>query len=170
MKANSVGVEALVSLAEDLLEEGIPLDVVCLDIGEKAVPRTDKDVLRTLIQAYGDGDLVIPLGKDSGLVALEVDEANGGLETLGKLMKKVVIPKTATIVKPAGGPIYILLRFDGTTEMTRKTIGPGLDLVANETCLVVPPKDDSDRSKGWWKSFPTNSEICAVPENLAAFL
>ena len=42
MKANSVGVEALVSLAEDLLEEGIPLDVVCLDIGEKAVPRTKR--------------------------------------------------------------------------------------------------------------------------------
>ena len=39
MKANSVGVEPLYTLAEKLLDGGLPLDIVDLETGEKAEAR-----------------------------------------------------------------------------------------------------------------------------------
>ncbi len=109
------------------------------------------------------------LGAGSGLVALEVDEAKSGKESLKALMKNVVIPKNTTIVKTSDGPIYILMQFDGVTPTTRKILGAGLALVAAEACIVAPPEDNSDGSNGWWKNFPTDTEIAPVPKNWQDF-
>lgn len=169
MKSTEMGVEPLYKLAEQLLCGGLSLDVIDLSIGEKPVPRTDPTDIRMLLKACGDSDLVIPLGGSSGFVALEVDETKGGTETLGALMNKVEIPKTA-IVKPAGGPIYFLLRTEKSPLTCRKRLGDGLELVANDTCIIVPPKDSHDKTQGWWKNFHTEVEVAPIPEKLAAFL
>jgi hypothetical protein len=169
MRSNVMGVQPLYSLAEELLDAGVPVDVVDLSTGAGAVPRTDKAVVMTLLEACGDADLVVPLGAASGLVALEVDEANGGTESLRALMKNLEIPNTP-IVKTANGLVYFLMRTDATTQSSRDVLGSGLALLANERYIVVPPKDSADRTQGWWKNFPTEVEVAPVPEKLAGLL
>lgn len=169
MKSCETGVEPLYRLAEQLVAARLPLDVVELEIGEKPVPRTDLTQIRSLLEIYESADLVIPLGGDSGLVALEVDEVNGGTESLRILMTKVEIPRTP-IVKTADGPTYILMRTHDKPGVSRKGLKSGLALMANETCIIVPPKDDTDRSQGWWKHFPGDAEVAPIPDKLAALL
>ena len=50
MKSNVTGIATLYALAERLIDVRIPVDVVDIEIGEKAVPRTDKAVVMTLLQ------------------------------------------------------------------------------------------------------------------------
>lgn len=169
MKSCETGLEPLCALADELLCWGLPLDVIDLKMGEKPVPRTDSADIRTLLEVYTGGDLVIPLGAASGLVALGIDVANDGVESLRVLMTKLEIPKTP-IVKPADGPIYILMRTEKTPSISRKFLEAGLELVANETYIVVPPKADSDRTHGWWKHFPADVEVAPIPQKLAALL
>ncbi len=172
MKSNETGVEHLYTLAEELMDAGLPLDVVNVEIGEKAVPRTDKTVVRTLIQAYGDGDLVIPLGKladGSALIALEVDRAKGGDESFKRLWKNSPILPTP-IVQPVEGPLYFLMHFCGTPRNSRVELGPGLALVSDGHYIVVPSKDDPERSTGWWKNFPADVDVAPVPDKLASLL
>ena len=51
MKSNVTGIAPLYALAEKLIDATIPVDVVDLEIGEKAVPRTDKSVVMTLLRS-----------------------------------------------------------------------------------------------------------------------
>jgi hypothetical protein len=169
MKSSEMGLEPLCTLSEQLLDVGLPLDVIDLAIGEKAVARTDKTVVHTLIQGYGNGDLVLPLGGDSGLVALEIDLEQKGLESLTLLWKNWPVGKT-TVIGTADGKTYLLMSFAGTPTSTRVDLRPGLTLLANGQYIVVPPKDNPDRTQGWWKNFPTDVEIAPVPNKLAALL
>jgi hypothetical protein len=170
MRSNVTGVQPLYALAAELLAAGMPLDIVDLEIGEKPEARTDKTAVHTLIQAYGNGDLVIPLGGASGIVALEVDLAQGGVESFTKLWKNCPAGKTPVIGTP-DGKAYVLMSFEGTPTSTRVDLGPGLALAANGEFIVVPPKESTDRTQGWWNNFPsTATEIAPVPDKLAALL
>jgi hypothetical protein len=169
MKSSETGVAPLFTLAEELLDAGMPLDVIDLSLGERAVVRTDKTVVHTLIQGYGNGDLVLPLGGASGLIALEVDLAQGGMDLFTKLWKNCPVGKTPIIGTP-DGKVYLLMSFGGTPTSTRVDLEPGLALVANGEFIVVPPKDSLDKTQGWWKNFPSEVEVAPVPNKLAALL
>ncbi len=172
MKSSVTGIGPLFSLAEELIDAGLPVDIVNLEIGERAVARTDKIVVRTLLQAYGEGDLVVPLGTledGSTLIALEVDKTKGGDESFKSLWKNSPIPPTP-IVQPVEGPIYFLLRFSGTPRDNRVDLGPGLTLLADGHHIVVPPKDGSEKTDGWWKNFPADVDVAPVPDKLASRL
>ena len=170
MKSCEVGCQALYSCAEELLDRGIPVDVVNLEVGERAEPRTDRSVVRTLIRARCDSDLVIPLGPvpdGSALIALEVDKTKGGDELFKLLWKGNPIPRTP-IVQSGDGPIYFLMRFSGVPRTNRVNFRTGLALLADGHCIVVPPRDGADRSQGWWKN--SEVEVASVPAMLAALL
>jgi hypothetical protein len=173
MKANVVGVEKLRSLAEEILDTGLPLDVIEPEIGESAEMRTDKELINTLLEAYGDGDLVLPLGKledGSSLVALEIDTAKGGDQLLKNLWAKCPVSKTP-VIQSAEGLVYFLMREAGEVLVDRVPLGDGMALVSAGNYIIIPPHDAGNRSDGWWKNFPTNiSEVADVPEKLAALL
>jgi hypothetical protein len=171
MMTNLFGIETVSSLAAELLSAGIPLDVIDISSGEQPEPRTDKRTINTLLEACSNSDLVMVLGGEDGVVALEIDQDKGGDETLRLLMEKIDLPINTSIVNPGNGLTYFLYRVEGTPLKDKAQIGSGLTLVANGHFIVVPPKDNQDRTQGWWKNFPTTmDDLAPIPEKLAALL
>jgi len=171
MKTNVFGIESVFSHAEDLLAAGIPLDVVDISTNEQPEPRTKKEDIRLLLEACRDSDLVMVLGGENGILALEIAPDNGGLESLSLLMNKVDLSARTPIVSPGNGLTYMLYRFQGTSRNGRVELRAGLDIVANGQYIVVPPRKGKVLSEGWWKNFPMDEDdVAVVPAQLAALL
>lgn len=172
MQTNFFGIETVFSQAEELLAAGIPLDVVDVSTAEQPEPRTDKEDIRLLLEAYGDSDLIIALGGKDGIIAIEITPDDGGYETFGLLMDKIDLPVNTPIVNPANGSTYMLYRYQGKPENRRVELGAGLALVADGEYIVVPPQDAGDRTHGWWKTgcHPSQVTVAGLPERLVALL
>lgn len=171
MNSNDFGIESVFSQAEELLACRIPLDVMDVRTGGLPQPRTDKETLRVLLDVYDDSDLVMVLGGEDGLVALEVVPDSDGYQSLRRLMDKMDLPVNTPILNSGNGYAYILYRFPGTPSNSRVKLGPGLALAANGQFIVVPPKDRTQPTQGWWKNFPTDpNQVAPVPSSLAALL
>lgn len=172
MKTKIFGVESVCSQSEKILAAGIPLDVIDVGAGECPEPRTDKDTINMLLEACSDSDLVIALGGEDGIVAIEIIPDEGGYESFGLLMDKIDLPVNTPIVNPGNGSTYMLYRCQGKPASSRVELGPGLALVADGEYIVVPPQDAGDRTQGWWKTgyHPSQMAVADLPERLAALL
>jgi Bifunctional DNA primase/polymerase, N-terminal len=83
----------------------------------------------------------VPTGKKSGVVVLDVDVDDGGLESLAKLERAVTpAPKTAR-ARTGGGGIHVFFRYPRGTEIRNSAglLGPGLDVRGEGGYVVVPP-------------------------------
>lgn len=174
MNANTHGIDRLISEAADLIDAGVAVGLVDINAGSCSVGAiTDKGVFETLLQFSPEEELVIPLSKDSGLVALEVSPDSGGLDSLRPLLDKGVIPTQTPIVSTSGEDTsYLLFRFDGPRTKSRVILGAGLELIADQGFIVVPPRSGSDGSEGRWKQdhHPAEMPVAELPERLAALL
>src|SRR5688572_32726626 len=87
------------------------------------------------------GGIGLPTGKKSGIVVLDVDVDDGGLESLAKLERAVApAPKTAR-ARTGGGGIHVFFRNPRGTEIRNSAglLGPGLDVRGEGGYVVVPP-------------------------------
>jgi hypothetical protein len=133
----------------------------------------NRDEIETLVRFSPDDELVIPLGADSGLVALEVIPKEGGLDSLKPLLEKGVICVRTPIVTTAGGDkSRLLFRFDGPRTKSPVPVGPGLTLIVDHDYIVVPPRHGSDGVAGRWKQghHPAETPIADLPAKLAGLL
>jgi len=83
----------------------------------------------------------LPTGKKSGIVVLDVDVEDGGLESLARLERAVApVPKTAR-TRTGGGGVHVFFRYPGTTEIRNSAglLGPGLDVRGEGGYVLVPP-------------------------------
>jgi hypothetical protein len=171
MQANVVGFQNLFGLASDIIDAGLHVDVIDTTIEESAVGTTDKTVVNALLTGYAHGDLVLSLGKlDDGrsLVALKIDRAYGGEETLKKLWLNCPVAKT-TVVQSEDGCAYLLMKYSGNIYKNRVPLGDGLAMISDGNYIVVPSPDG--HCDGWWKNFPTSiHDLADVPAKLAALL
>ena len=88
----------------------------------------------------------LPTGKKSGIVVLDVDVDDGGLESLAKLEREgPPVPKTAR-ARTGGGGIHVFFRYPGSTEIrnSARLLGPGLDVRGEGGYVVVPPSRTQD--------------------------
>jgi len=88
----------------------------------------------------------VPTGKKSGVVVLDVDVDDGGLESLTKLERAGdPAPKTAR-ARTGGGGIHIYFRNPKGTEIRNSAglLGPGLDVRGEGGYVVVPPSRTQD--------------------------
>lgn len=76
----------------------------------------------------------------SGLVVLDVDSKNGGLESLDELINEFGAFTTLTVKTPTGGFHYYFKLPEGEGGLSNH-IGfrPGLDLIADKNHVVAPP-------------------------------
>jgi Bifunctional DNA primase/polymerase, N-terminal len=87
------------------------------------------------------GGIGLPTGKKSGIVVLDVDVDDGGLESLAKLERAgAPVPKIAR-TRTGGGGIHVFFRYPGSTEIRNSAglLGPGLDIRGEGGYVVVPP-------------------------------
>jgi hypothetical protein len=84
----------------------------------------------------------LPTGKKSGILVLDVDVDDGGLESLAKLERAgAPVPKTAR-TRTGGGGIHVFFRYPGGSTEIRNSaglLGLGLDVRGEGGYVVVPP-------------------------------
>lgn len=174
MNANTYGKNRLISEATDLIKAGIGVGLWDPNAHSASVGTvTDIGVLDTLLEFSPDDELVIPLTAESGLVALEVDPVDGGLDSLKPLLDKGLLPARTPIMNTAGkDKSCLFFRFKGPRTKSRVTLGAGLELIAADGFVVVPPRHASNGQEGRWKHgyHPADMPVAELPAQFAALL
>ena len=128
---------------------------------------TDSRVIERWWKRWPSANVGIPTGKKSGVVVLDVDMDDGGLDSLAKLERTgTPIPKTAR-ARTGGGGIHVFFRNPRGTKIRNSAglLGPGLDVRGDGGYVVVPPS----RTQGpyqWVDSSPL-AEASWLIERLA---
>jgi hypothetical protein len=107
---------------------------------------TDQRAIGRWWQRWPTANVGVPTGKKSGVVVLDVDVDDGGLESLAKLEPAgAPIPKTAR-ARTGGGGIHVFFRYPRGTEIRNSAglLGPGLDVRGEGGYVVVPPSRTLD--------------------------
>jgi hypothetical protein len=102
---------------------------------------TDSRVIERWWKRWPSANVGVPTGKKSGVVVLDVDVDEGGLESLAKLERAgTPVPKTAR-ARTGGGGIHVFFRYPRGTEIRNSAglLGPGLDVRGEGGYVVVPP-------------------------------
>ena len=102
---------------------------------------TDPRVIERWWKRWPSANVGVPTGRKSGVVVLDVDLDDGGLESLAKLeLAGAPAPKTAR-ARTGGGGIHIFFRHPTEAEIrnSARLLGPGLDVRGEGGYVVVPP-------------------------------
>jgi hypothetical protein len=102
---------------------------------------TDRRAIERWWKRWPSANIGLPTGKESGIVVLDVDVDDGGLESLAKLERAgAPVPKTARTRTGRGG-VHVFFRYPGSTEIRNSAglLGPGLDVRGEGGYVVVPP-------------------------------
>lgn len=102
-------------------------------------------------------------GVESGIIVLDVDDRNGGNESLRELEKQYgELPKTLSVVTPGGGQHYYF-RYNDSMGEIHNTAGypaPGCDIRAQNGYVLAPP---SINDKGKRYEVDERSPIAPMP-------
>lgn len=107
---------------------------------------TDARVIERWWKGWPSANVGVPTGKKSGVVVLDVDVDDGGLESLAKLERAgAPTPKTAR-ARTGGGGIHVFFRYPRGTEIRNSAglLGAGLDVRGEGGYVVVPPSRTLD--------------------------
>jgi len=102
---------------------------------------TDPRVIERWWKQWPSANVGVPTGMKSGVVVLDVDLDDSGLESLAKLERAgAPAPKTARARTGRGG-IHIFFRHPTEPEIRNSAglLGPGLDVRGEGGYVVVPP-------------------------------
>jgi hypothetical protein len=102
---------------------------------------TDRRAIERWWRRQPSANIGLPTGEKSGIVVLDVDVDDGGLESLARLEReRAPLPKTAR-TRTGGGGIHVFFRYPRGTEIRNNAglLGPGLDVRGEGGYVVVPP-------------------------------
>jgi Bifunctional DNA primase/polymerase, N-terminal len=128
---------------------------------------TDPHVIERWWKRWPSANVGVPTGKMSGLVVLDVDVDDGGLESLAKLERAgAPAPKTVK-ARTGGGGIHIFFRYPWDTQIRNSAglLGPGLDVRGEGGYVVVPPS--RTQSSYQWVDSSSLAEASWLIERLA---
>ena len=128
---------------------------------------TDLRVIERWWKRWPTANVAVPTGKKSGVVVLDVDVDDGGLESLAKLDRAgAPTPKTAR-ARTGGGGIHVFFRYPRGTEIRNSAglLGPGLDVRGEGGYVVVPPS--RTQSSYQWVDSSLLAEASWLIERLA---
>ena len=128
---------------------------------------TDSRVIERWWKRWPSANVGIPTGKKSGVVVLDVDIDDGGLESLAKLERTGTPTQKTARARTGGGGIHVFFCNPRGTKIRNSAglLGPGLDVRGDGGYVVVPPS----RTQGpyqWVDSSPL-AEASWLLERLA---
>jgi hypothetical protein len=102
---------------------------------------TDPHAIGRWWRRWPSANVGVPTGKMSGVVVLDVDVDDGGLESLAKLERAGAPAPTTAKARTGGGGIHIFFRNSTDTQIRNSAglLGPGLDVRGEGGYVVVPP-------------------------------
>jgi hypothetical protein len=99
----------------------------------------DPDRIREMIRRHPTGLLAIRTGAASGLVVVDVDPGNGGMDTLAELHAARLLPPTLTVETGSGGRHFFYAHPGAAIKSGGNLLGPGVDVKADGGYVVAAP-------------------------------
>ena len=98
----------------------------------------DPDRIRKWLQRWPEANIGIATGSASGIIVLDIDARNGGLESLAQLEKEHgSLPQTVKV--KTGDGFHLYFEYPGGHIPCRTNIRPGIDVKADGGYVVAPP-------------------------------
>lgn len=124
----------------------------CSSPGKHPVPTngvyagtTDPNIIRQWWADMPLANVAIVCGKESGIVVLDIDPRNGGIESLKRLDRA----PQSLYAKTGGGGLHVFFKYrDGIRYP--KTIGAGLDIRSDDTYVVASPSSHVSGGSYQW--------------------
>lgn len=125
----------------------------------------DPQVIAKWFQQWPDANISMPTGSKSHLIVLDVDVKNGapGFESLRELeIEFGGLPQTPTSISPSGGQ-HLFFKYDGPPLGRRIKFRPGLDLMAEDSHVLLPPSVGTNGKKYTWELSSRIDEVSFAP-------
>jgi hypothetical protein len=109
---------------------------------------------------WGEANIGILTGKESGCVVIDVDPRHGGDDTLRKLLAKHGQLDEKVFVKTGGGGWHLYFAHPGFYVKSRaNALGPGVDVKGEGGYVVAPPSLHASGARYEW-----GAEFVSLPE------
>lgn len=125
----------------------------------------EPQIIKEWWNRWPDANVSIPTGSKSGLIVLDIDVKNGqpGFDSVGELEKKHgLLPKTPTSLSPSGGQ-HFFFKYNGPPLGRRIKFMPGLDLMAEDSQILLPPSIGVNGKKYMWEVSGRINEVDFAP-------
>jgi hypothetical protein len=111
----------------------------------------------------------IATGRESGLLVLDIDPRNGGLDSINELQAELGKLPPGPRVKTGGGGWHVYLRHPPVP--VRKTSGmPGIDIKGDGGFVVAPPSAHVSGGVYEWGVTPQKAQLPDLPESWVKWL
>lgn len=134
----------------------------------------DKSVIQAWWKKWPQANLAIITGAESGLVVLDVDAKNGGLESLKRMTtKEGNLPYTPTVYTGGGGEHYLMAHpRNGTKYRNRAALGGygGIDVRGDGGYIIAAPSRHISGKKYTWKINHIGADLRPIPEWLSKLM
>jgi putative DNA primase/helicase len=118
-----------------------------------------------------DFNIAVATGSASRVVVIDVDPRNNGLQEFKDLTQLLgLLPRTLTSATGGGGRHYYFQEPAGGIK--KNVVAPGVDLLAEGCCAVVPPSQHFSGKRYQWldKHEPEHQEIASLPDSWLQFI
>lgn len=133
-------------------------------LGHRESSNNEMQVNTWLIQ-WPNCNISIATGKKSGLIVLDIDKKNGGLDSLHKLWDQHSEFPACPVVHSGGGGFHFYFKHPGFEVRGRRGMMPGVDVMADGGRIVAPPsRHKSGKSYSWDKFLGEEVPLPEVPK------
>jgi putative DNA primase/helicase len=111
----------------------------------------------------------VATGKNAGLVVLDIDPRNDGLDTLKRLEADLgALPRTVTS-ETGGGGQHLMFAYPSAPirkDSSGKLLGPGVDVLSDKTIMVAPPSRHATGQRYIWTTgqSPDEVSVASLPD------
>jgi putative DNA primase/helicase len=136
---------------------------------------TERKLIKKWWSNMPTANVGVATGKDAGLVVLDIDPRNGGLDTLKRLEADLgALPRTVTS-KTGGGGQHLMFAYPSAPirkDSSGKLLGPGVDVLSDGSIMVVPPSLHATGHRYMWATgqSPDEVSIANLPDKWVAKL
>jgi len=114
---------------------------------------------------YPDSNLAVLCGAESGIIVIDIDAQNGGLNTVARLAKEGrAFPDTVEAASPSGGR-HLYFAHDMRVRVSGSNrLGRGIDVSTDGHAMVLPPSYWAQKAKFYrWVRPPRGVEFASLP-------
>ena len=98
----------------------------------------DRAAIESFWARWPDANIGIATGRASGIVVIDVDPRNGGLETFERLQAELGPLPTTPMAFTGGGGAHLIFNLPAIT-VRKASAGPGIDVLGDGCMMVAPP-------------------------------
>lgn len=127
---------------------------------------TDLETIRAWFARWPNSNVAIRTGSASGLVVLDVDPRNGGLESLAQLIREHGQLPDTVVAATGGGGFHFFFRYPSGRQVPKRTLADGIDLCSDGGYVIVAPSLHASGRRYEWLESPNQRPPAALPGQL----